>query len=64
MGRLDSKQLKELRDELVSLMQQQSDATLNEVFIPMSQQEVKAFDLRTERISKIHVVLSEDDSKR
>jgi len=30
----------------------------------MTPQEIKAFDLRTERISKIHVILSEHDANR
>jgi hypothetical protein len=63
-GRLNSQQLEELSEELASFAKQQSDARLNEVFIPMSPQEIKAFDLRTERISKIHIILSEHDAKR
>ena len=63
-GRLDSQQLRELSDELAALMKQQSDARLTEVFIRMTPAEIKAFDLRTERISKIHVILSEHDAKR
>lgn len=45
-------------------MKQQSDARLTEVFVGMTQQDIKAFDLRSERISKIHVILSEHDAKR
>jgi hypothetical protein len=30
----------------------------------MSKKEIQAFDLRTERISKIHVLLAEHDAKR
>jgi len=63
-GRLNSEQLKDLSDELATLMKQQSDARLLEVFIHMTQQEIRAFDLRTERISKIHIILSEHDAKR
>ena len=63
-GRLNSQQLKDLSDELASLTKQQSDARLTEVFIRMSAQEIRAFDLRTERISKIHAILSEHDAKR
>ena len=35
-----------------------------EVFIRMTKAEIEAFDLRQERISKIHVILSEHDAKR
>jgi hypothetical protein len=63
-GRLNEKQLKELSDELATLMNQQYEARLLEVFIPMSKKEIEAFDLRTERVSKIHVILSEHDAKR
>ncbi len=63
-GRLNSKQLTDLSDELVALMKQQSDARLTEVYVRMTPQEIKAFDLRTERISQIYVLLSEHDAKR
>ena len=63
-NRLNSQQLNELSDELANLMKRQSDARLMEVFIPMSPEEIEAFDLRQERISKIHVLLSEHDAKR
>jgi hypothetical protein len=63
-GRLNSQQLKDLSDELASLAKQQTEARLTEVFIPMNVQEIKAFDLRTERISKIYAILSEHDAKR
>jgi hypothetical protein len=63
-GRLDTHQLKELSNELAALSKQQSDARLLEVFIPMSKKEIEVFDLRTQRISKIHVILSEHDAKR
>ena len=62
--RLNSQQLKDLSDELAALMKQQSDARLTEVFVRMTQQEIGAFDLRAQRISKIHVILSEHDAKR
>ena len=62
--RLNTQQLKDLSDELAALVKQQSDARLLEVFIRMTQQEIEAFDRRTERISKIHVILSEHDAKR
>ena len=64
MVRLNSQQLKDLSDELVILSKQQSDARLLEVFIHMNEPEIKAFDLRKERISQIHVILSEHDAKR
>jgi len=41
--RLNSQQLNELSDELGTLMKQQSDARLMEVFVRMSEQETKAF---------------------
>jgi len=63
-GRLNSQQLKELSDELASLGEQQSDARQTEMFIRMTPQEIEAFDLRTQRISKIHIMLSEHDAKR
>jgi hypothetical protein len=62
--RLDPQQLQELSDELAALVKQQSDARLTEVYVRMNQQEIKAFDLRAQRISKIHVILSEHDAKR
>ena len=64
MSRLNRQQLKDLSDELAALAKQQSDARLTEVFVRMTPQEIKAFDLRTERISKIHIILSEHDAKR
>jgi hypothetical protein len=63
-GRLDSEQLKELSAELASLGKQQSDARQLEMFIRMNSQEIEAFDLRTQRISQIHIILSEHDAKR
>jgi len=64
MPRLNSQQLSDLSDELVALNKQQSDARKTEVFIRMTQAEIEALDLRQERISKIHVILSEHDAKR
>jgi hypothetical protein len=61
---LNSQQLNALTDELATLMKQQSDARLMEVFIRMNEAEIEAFDIRQERISKIHVILSEHDAKR
>ena len=63
-GRLNPQQLKHLSDELANLTKQQSDARLTEEFVRMTPAEIKAFDLRAERISKIHVILSEHDAKR
>jgi hypothetical protein len=62
--RLDPQQLQELSDELAALVKQQSDARLTEVYVRMNQQEIKAFNLRAQRISKIHAILSEHDAKR
>ena len=64
MARLNSQQLNDLSDELSALIKQQSDARLMEVLILMNQAEIEAFDLRQERISKIHVILSEHDAKQ
>ncbi len=63
-ARLNSQQLKDLSDELVALNKQQADARQTEVFIRMTPEEIEALNLRTERISKIHVLLSEHDAKR
>jgi hypothetical protein len=62
--RLSSQEVKDLSDELSALIKQQSDARLTEVYVHMTPQEIKAFDLRTERISHIHVILSDHDAKR
>ena len=64
MARLNSQQLNDLSDELSALIKQQSDAVQMGVFIRMTKAEIEAFDLRQERISKIHVILSEHDAKR
>lgn len=63
-GRLNSQQLRDLSDELAALAKQQSDARLTEVYVRMTPAEIKAFDIRAERISKIHVILREHDAKR
>ena len=63
-GRLNEQQLQELSNELAALTKQQSDARLTEVYIHMTPEEIKAFDLRTERTSKIYVILHEHDAKR
>ncbi len=62
-SRLNSQQLNELRDELATLMKQQSDARCTEVFLPMSPTEIEAFDLRQERIYQIHVLLNEHSAR-
>lgn len=62
--RLTQQQLRDLSDELAMLVKQQSDARLLEVYVRMTKPEIEAFDLRTQRISKIHVILSEHDAKR
>ena len=59
--RLNAEQLQDLSDELAALSKLQLDARLIEVYVRMTQQEIEAFDLRAERISKIHVILSEHD---
>ena len=61
--RLNLEQLKDLSDELFALMKQHTDARSTEVFVRMNEQEIKAFDLRAERISRIHVILGEHDAK-
>jgi hypothetical protein len=63
-SRLNSQQLKDLSDELATLTKQQSDARLTEVYLRMTPEEIKAFDVRKKRISRIHVILSEHDAKR
>jgi hypothetical protein len=64
MSRLNAQQLRDLSDELTALTKQQSEARLLEVFTRMNEQEVKAFELGAQRISQIHVILSEHDAKR
>lgn len=64
MSRLNSQQLKDLGDELAALTIEQDDARSNEVFVGMTQREIEAFDRRTERMSHIHVILTEQDAKR
>ena len=63
-GRLTQQQVRDLRDELAALTKQQSDASRMEAFVRMNKPEIEAFDLRTERISKIHIILSDHDAKR
>lgn len=47
-GRLNTRHLKDLDDELAALTKQQSDALQTEVFVGMNPRETKAFDLRAE----------------
>jgi hypothetical protein len=63
-GRLTSQQLKDLSDELKDLSKKQSDARLREAYIRMTKEEIEAFNLRSQRISKIYVILSEHGAKR
>jgi len=63
-ARLSSQKLKALSDELSAIIKQQYDARLTEVYVRMTPQEISAFDLQKERISQIHVILSEHDAKR
>ena len=62
--RLKPQQIRDLNDELDALLKQQSDARQTEVFFRMTEQEIKAFDLRTQRISQIYILLGEHDAKR
>lgn len=64
MTKLDSKQLQDLTDELAALSRQQYDARRNEVFVGMTPQETKTYDHRAERISRIHIILSEHGGRR
>ena len=64
MVRLTPQQLQDLNDELTVLTKQQSDARLMEVFVGMTKGETEAFELRQERISRIHIILSDHDAKR
>jgi hypothetical protein len=62
--KLNLQELNELTDELAVLMKQQSDARLTEDFVRMNPKEIDDFDLRTQRIYHIHVILSEHDARR
>jgi hypothetical protein len=64
MPRLNSQQLDDLSNELAALVKRQCDARLTEVFVRMTEQEIRDFDLRKERISKIYVILNEHDARR
>jgi len=63
-GRLNAQQLKDLSDELAALSQQQADARQTEIYIRMTPQEIKDFDTRKNRISRIYVILHNNDLKR
>jgi hypothetical protein len=62
--RLNSQQLRDLSDELATLTKQQSDARLTEVVIRMTPEEIHAFDLRKQRISKVYAILADHDALR
>jgi hypothetical protein len=63
-GRLDAQQLKDLSDELAALAQKQSDARETEIYVRMTPQELKDFDTRQDRISRIYVILGNQVTKR
>jgi polyhydroxyalkanoate synthesis regulator phasin len=63
-GKLNAQEIKDLSDELADLAKKQSDARQTEVFIRMTPQEIKHFDDRKDRISRIYVLLGKQDSKR
>ena len=63
-GKLNAQEIKELSDELAALAKKQSDARQTEVYIRMTPQEIKDFDQRKDRISRIYVLLDNHDSKR
>ena len=63
-GRLNAQEIKDLSDELAALAKKQSDARETEVYIRMTPQEIKDFDNRQDRISRIYVILANHDSKR
>jgi polyhydroxyalkanoate synthesis regulator phasin len=63
-GRLNAEEIKALSDELAALAKKQSDARETEVYIRMTPQEIKDFDNRHDRISRIYVILGKHDSKR
>ena len=57
--RLDAKQLRELREEVAALSNEQDEARRTEIYIPMTPLEAADFESRQERISRIWVILSE-----
>jgi hypothetical protein len=59
-----AQELKDLSEELAALSEKQADAREAEVYIRMTPQEIKDFDIRRDRISAIYVILSNNDSKR
>ena len=63
-GKLGAQELNDLSDELATLSKQQSDSRQAEVYIRMSLQEVKDFDERKGRISRIYVILAKHDAAR
>ena len=63
-GRLTVEDLKALNDELAALTKQQHDARVLAVYVRMTPQEIKDFETRKARISRIQVILTNHDSKR
>ena len=63
-SRLNQQELKELSDELTALSEKQYEARQTEVFIPMTAEEIEAFDLRNARISEIYTIFGRHDAKR
>jgi polyhydroxyalkanoate synthesis regulator phasin len=63
-GKLNAKEIRELSDELAALAQKQSNTRQTEVYIRMTPQEIKDFDERKDRISRIYVILENNDAKR
>jgi hypothetical protein len=62
--RLSTEQLSELREELRSLNKQQDDSKELQMFVSPSKKEAADYEARQERISHIHVILSEHDIRR
>lgn len=54
-GKLNAQEIKDLSDELAALAEKQSDARETEIYLRMTPQEIKDFDTRQDRISRIYV---------
>jgi polyhydroxyalkanoate synthesis regulator phasin len=63
-GKLNAQEIKDLSDELAALAKKQSDARETEVYLRMTPPEIKDFDTRKDRISRIRAILGKHDSKR